>query len=211
MSPRSQCRGESSVILPPCSESLRGHLWTTPPPHRSHHLRVVHPRGANQLCLHRECLPSRGRHHHTLPGRDMAGKSFAMPKYVNMASSHQHVCVSIGVNMPHSVHNKVLRLLLNSQFCVTIIGHCLDSGNIRNGIRILNGTREGDVVSFRCLDGHGLLGFRQLVCGPDGEWNGIWPRCFKGTILFYHTYCQSSLLGVEIHSFCMKINIFKHR
>lgn len=100
--------------------------------------------------------------------------------------------------MAHFDHSIVLRFSkltpqITALLVTPLLGHCLDSGNIRNGIRILNGTREGDVVTFRCLEGHGLLGFRQLVCGPDGEWNGLWPRCFRGTVRMYF-YGGTSLL-----------------
>lgn len=60
------------------------------------------------------------------------------------------------------------------------MGECLDLGDITNGMRILNGTEEGDVVAFRCSDGFDLIGFRQLVCMENGEWNGLWPKCIKG-------------------------------
>lgn len=58
---------------------------------------------------------------------------------------------------------------------------CPDHGDIAQGVRVLNGTQSGDVVTFRCDDGYDLLGFRQLMCGEDLEWEQVWPRCMKGS------------------------------
>ncbi len=56
---------------------------------------------------------------------------------------------------------------------------CRDYGDLANGMRILNGTREGSIVGFRCNDGYSILGNRQIVCGGDGEWQSKWPLCIK--------------------------------
>ena len=74
---------------------------------------------------------------------------------------------------------RVSLLLFTPQLYVMSPGDCLDFGDINDGVRVLNGTREKDVVSFRCSDGFDLLGFRQLECGANGDWNGVWPRCFE--------------------------------
>lgn len=59
------------------------------------------------------------------------------------------------------------------------IGECRDYGSIPNGERIIEGTREGNIVIFRCNEDFDLLGNRQLVCGSDGYWSAAWPVCRK--------------------------------
>ena len=60
-------------------------------------------------------------------------------------------------------------------------GQCQDFGAIENGIRVLDGTREGDMVAFQCNEGFDLLGYRQLTCESDDNWSGIWPACTMGS------------------------------
>jgi len=57
---------------------------------------------------------------------------------------------------------------------------CEERGPVTNGLRFLTGTREGDMVAFRCLDGYSLLGARQLRCDSEGSWGLSWPLCLKG-------------------------------
>lgn len=60
-------------------------------------------------------------------------------------------------------------------------------------MRFLNGTSSGDVVTFRCEDGFDLLGFRQLVCGEDNQWNGQWPHCIDGKHDVLSALCKGLL------------------
>ena len=59
------------------------------------------------------------------------------------------------------------------------MAECRDYGSIPNGERIIEGTREGSIVIFRCNEDYDLLGNQQLVCGSDGYWSAAWPVCRK--------------------------------
>ena len=64
-------------------------------------------------------------------------------------------------------------------FCIVGIRECRDYESIRNGERIIEGTREGSIVIFRCNEDYSLLGSQQVVCGSDGYWSDHWPVCRK--------------------------------
>lgn len=63
------------------------------------------------------------------------------------------------------------------------LGECRDYGDIENGRRVLEGTREGAIVTFICNEGFNLLGNRQVQCGSDNYWIGAWPVCREGESL----------------------------
>lgn len=70
----------------------------------------------------------------------------------------------------------------SSNICAAGLATCVDLVSIANGVRVLTGTHEGDVVAFRCNVGYGLLGRRQLRCNGDGNWGLAWPRCLRGNL-----------------------------
>ena len=36
-----------------------------------------------------------------------------------------------------------------------------------------------DNITFSCFDGYDMIGADQLVCMPNGQWNGKAPRCIR--------------------------------
>ena len=77
----------------------------------------------------------------------------------------------------------------------TGLGECRDYGNIPNGERIIEGTREGNVVIFRCNEDFDLLGNQELVCGSDGGWSGAWPLCRKCELVIHNNSWVLSMLS----------------
>ena len=63
---------------------------------------------------------------------------------------------------------------------------CTDYGNLENGYRTLEGTTEGNIVTFGCDEGYELLGNPVLSCGSDGFWIGAWPTCVGCKFSMHH-------------------------
>ena len=86
------------------------------------------------------------------------------------------------------------------------LGQCRDYRGIENGRRVLEGTSEGDTVTFICNEGFNLLGNRQVECGSDGDWIGSWPVCIKGifthasTHTHTHTHSHTRTTRRQFHS-----------
>ena len=78
-------------------------------------------------------------------------------------------------------NDTIVKASRHNSLCHAGLASCVDHGSVANGLQFLTGTREGDVVAFRCVNGYSLLGARQLQCNSEGSWGGLsWPLCLKG-------------------------------
>ena len=105
----------------------------------------------------------------------MAGTATAVQEYVNVLLNKNNLSRKKKMS-------KIIALFLYYTIVTFMhagIGRCRDHGNIANGRRVLEGTRENDTVHFMCNEGYLLYGNRQVSCGKDGSWTGDWPECTK--------------------------------